>query len=105
MILRCAALRNASVLISPRAVQDIRWTEHLIHLHVDRQKVQESPSFDPAKQLDHAHEDRMAGHCANALVEARPDEKAVESGTKRTLPLHRLCTGHASTRSYPRRPA
>ena len=70
------------VLISPRSAQDIRWTEHLIYLDVDRQKVQDSPSYDPAKRLDRAHEDRMAGHYAKSRIDPQPGKKAAESRTK-----------------------
>ncbi|WP_054005330.1 PRC-barrel domain-containing protein [Cypionkella psychrotolerans] len=52
------------VLVSPRSAQDIRWTEQLIYLDVNRQKVKDSPPFDPAKPVDRAYEDRMAGHYA-----------------------------------------
>jgi len=70
------------VLISPRSAQDIRWTEHLIYLDVDRQKVQDSPSYDPAKPLDRAHEDQMAGHYAKSRIDSQPGKKAAESRTK-----------------------
>ena len=70
------------VLISPRSAQDIRWTEHLIYLDVDRQKVKDSPIYDPAKPVDRAYEDRMAGHYAKARIESQRDEKAAESRTK-----------------------
>ena len=70
------------VLISPRSAQDIRWTEQLIYLDVDRQKVQDSPPYDPAMPLDRAHEDRMAGHYAKGRIEPKSDEIAAESRTR-----------------------
>lgn len=36
------------VLISPRSVRQIDWTNRLMHLNVDRQKVKGSPSYDPS---------------------------------------------------------
>jgi len=54
------------VLISPRSASEIRWTERLIYLDVDRQKVRESPPWDPTKPLDREHEKRMAGHYTKA---------------------------------------
>lgn len=68
------------VLISPHSVQEIRWTEQLIYLDVDRQKIKDSPPYDPANPIDRAHEDRMAGHYAKPRSE--PDGKVAESPKK-----------------------
>lgn len=73
------------VLISPRSAQDIRWTEHLIYLDVDRQKVKDSPPYDPDMPLDRAHEDRMAGHYAKARIVSHPDENDSENRIKSSL--------------------
>lgn len=70
------------VLISPRSAQDIRWTERLIYLDVDRQKVKDSPIYDPAKRVDRAYEDLMAGHYVQGRIEPQPDQKATESRIK-----------------------
>jgi sporulation protein YlmC with PRC-barrel domain len=64
------------VLISPRSAKDIRWTEQLISLDVDRQKVRDSPPYDPAKPIDRAHEQRMAGHYAKPRPDPDPDHTA-----------------------------
>lgn len=56
------------VLVSPRSATDIRWTERLIYLDVDRAKVKGSPPYDLSVQLDRAHEARMASH-----YDLRPD--------------------------------
>jgi sporulation protein YlmC with PRC-barrel domain len=50
------------VLISPRSATDIRWTERLIYLDVDRQKIKNSPPYDPNRPLDRDYETRMAKH-------------------------------------------
>jgi sporulation protein YlmC with PRC-barrel domain len=68
------------VLISPRSAKDIRWTERMIYLDVDRQKVKDSPPYDPDKPVDRAHEDRMAGHYAP--IGTQPVGKAAEGRTK-----------------------
>jgi hypothetical protein len=65
------------VLISPRSAQDIRWTEQLIYLDVDRQKVMDSPPFDPAKPIDRAQENQMARHFA-----MRPPEPELDRTKK-----------------------
>jgi hypothetical protein len=47
------------VLISPRSVQDIDWTDRLVNLDVDRQKVKSGPAYDPPATVDRAYEDRF----------------------------------------------
>jgi len=64
------------VLISPRSAQDIRWAEQLVYLDVDRQKVKDSPPYDPSRPVDRAHEERMAGHYAKPRPELDPDGAA-----------------------------
>jgi hypothetical protein len=44
------------VLISPRSVQKIDWSERTISLDVDRQQVQHSPAYDSAALIDRAYE-------------------------------------------------
>lgn len=61
------------VLISPRSTRDIRWTERLIYLDVDRQKVKDSPPWDSAKPLGRDHEKRMAEHYGKATTAPAPD--------------------------------
>lgn len=39
------------VLISPRSVRQVDWTNKLMHLTVNRQKVKGSPSYDPSIDL------------------------------------------------------
>ncbi len=61
------------VLISPRAATDIRWTERLIYLNVDRQKVKDSPRYDPAQTVDRDCEKQMAEHYAAPLAKSDND--------------------------------
>jgi len=44
------------VLISPRSAGDIDWTDRLVNLDVDRQKIKDSPTYDPAITVDRAYE-------------------------------------------------
>jgi hypothetical protein len=44
------------VLISPRSAQAINWASKLVSLNVDRQKVKESPTYDPSTTVDRAYE-------------------------------------------------
>ncbi len=69
------------VLISPRSAREIRWAERLIYLDVDRQKIKDSPPFDPANPVDRAHEKSMAAHYAKTPTRtgSRPDGKVAES--------------------------
>jgi hypothetical protein len=45
------------VLITPRSVRGIDWADRLIHLDVNRQKVKDSPSYNPAVTVDGAYEE------------------------------------------------
>ncbi len=44
------------VLISPRSTQEIDWTDKLVRLDVVRQKVKDSPLYDPSIMIDRAYE-------------------------------------------------
>src|SRR5438067_4674720 len=46
---------GSRVLISPRSVRRIDRPKRLIHLDVDRQKVEHSPPYDPSKTVDDAY--------------------------------------------------
>jgi len=48
-----------SVLISPRSVRTIDWTDRLIDLDVDRQKVKDAPRYDPAITVDGAYDEQF----------------------------------------------
>jgi hypothetical protein len=45
------------VLISPRSVREVDWENRLIHLNVDRQKVKDSPPYNPAVTVDGAYDE------------------------------------------------
>lgn len=45
------------VLISPRSAQQIDWTNRLVNLNVDRQRVKDSPAYDPTTTVDRAYDE------------------------------------------------
>jgi hypothetical protein len=46
------------VLVSPRSVKDIDWTDNLVNLNVDRQRVKDSPAYDASTTVDRTYEQR-----------------------------------------------
>ncbi len=50
------------VLISPRSVLEIDWQEKMVTLNADRQKVKDSPAYDPAAVLDKAFVQQFHNH-------------------------------------------
>jgi hypothetical protein len=47
------------VLISPRSVREIGWSDRLIHLDVSRQKVKDAPLYDPKITVDGAYHEKF----------------------------------------------
>ena len=47
------------VLISPRSAQEIDWTDKLVNLNVDRQRVKDSPTYDPSTTVDQDYDVRF----------------------------------------------
>jgi hypothetical protein len=45
------------VLISPRSVLGIEWSDGLVNLAVDRQRVKDGPAYDPAITVNHAYDE------------------------------------------------
>jgi hypothetical protein len=50
------------VLISPRSAQEIDWTDNLVNLNVDRQRVKDSPTYDASTTVDQAYEKNFRSH-------------------------------------------
>jgi len=44
------------VLISPRSARDVDWSNKLVNLNVDRERVKGSPEYDPSVTIDRAYE-------------------------------------------------
>ena len=53
------------VLTPPRSAQTIDWTDRLVNLDIDRQKVKDSPAYDPSAAVDGAYEDRLRDYYGN----------------------------------------
>jgi hypothetical protein len=56
------------VLISPRLAGDIDWMDRLVNLDVDRQKIKDSPTYDPAATLDRAYEKHFHAYYGDVPV-------------------------------------
>jgi len=48
-----------TVLISPRSVRKIDWANRSIHLDVNRQKIKDSPSYNPATTVDGSYDEKF----------------------------------------------
>ena len=57
------------VLISPRSVRMIDWDDKLIHLDVNRQKVKDSPPYDPGITIDGAYNEKFLTYYGIRWVE------------------------------------
>jgi len=47
------------VLISPLSAREIDWAKKLVHLDVDRQRVKDSPAYDPAVTVDRDYDEKF----------------------------------------------
>jgi len=47
------------VLISPYSVREIDWAGRLVHISVNRQRVKDSPPYDPCITIDGAYEEKF----------------------------------------------
>jgi hypothetical protein len=59
------------VLISPRSVKDIDWTDNLVNISVNRQRVKDSPAYDKATTVDRTYEQKYH----NYYGEVRPGDQ------------------------------
>lgn len=50
------------VLISPRAVREIDWTERLVYVDADRKKIKDGLRYDPSLTVDQAYEKEFHSH-------------------------------------------
>jgi hypothetical protein len=74
-------LAGKKVLISPRSVHDIDWTEKLVDLDVGRQQVNDSPTYDLSTLVDRAYERNFHNYYQNI----RPWRSAVHGRDDRAL--------------------
>jgi hypothetical protein len=56
------------VLISPRSAQEVDWVGKEVHLDVGRQKVKDSPAYDPATKVNRLYETRFHRHYGEELM-------------------------------------
>ena len=61
---------GGEVLISPRSVRSVDRTSRSVHLDVDRQKVKNSPPYDPSKTADGAYDESFLTYYGIRWVEA-----------------------------------
>ena len=60
------------VLVSPRSVSEIDWTTGLVNLDVDRQKIKDSPPYDPSTTVDRAYETHFRDHYKDVRPRHQP---------------------------------
>ena len=60
------------VLISPRSAREIDWTDRLVNLDVDRQRVKDSPTYDAAIPIDRAYEKHFHSYYGDTRPGDRP---------------------------------
>jgi hypothetical protein len=67
------------VLISPRSAREIDWTDKLVNLNVDRQKVKDSPTYDPSITVDQAYDERFLTYYGIRWVAKRPTQTRLDA--------------------------
>ena len=60
------------VLVSPGSTREIDWTERLVKLNVDRQKIKDSPPYDPSTTVDRAYETQFRDHYGAVQPKPQP---------------------------------
>ncbi len=56
------------VLLSPELVKKISWSEELIHVTVDRQKVKDSPEYQDQMTVDGAYDEKMRAYYSTGYL-------------------------------------
>ena len=60
------------VLISPRSAQSVNWTDRLVNLNVDRQRVKDSPTCDASTTVDQVYETHFHSYYGGDRPSDRP---------------------------------
>ena len=47
------------ILVSSRSAGEIDWTDRLVNLDVDRQRIKDSPAYDPSMTIDRAYDEKF----------------------------------------------
>jgi hypothetical protein len=65
------------VLISPLSAREIDWTNKLVNLDVDRERVKDSPAYDPSITIDQAYNETFLTYYGIRWVANAPPEPRV----------------------------
>ena len=57
------------VLISPLTVREIDWSDRQVRLGTDRQKVKDSPAYDPSTTVDSIYENSFRKHYGDLRID------------------------------------
>jgi len=57
------------VLISPLTVREIDWSDRQVRLGTDRQKVKDSPAYDPSTTVDPIYENSFRKHYGDLRID------------------------------------
>lgn len=72
------------VLVSPRSVREINWTDNLVNLDLDRQHIKNSPMYDSSVTIDRNYEQNFHQYYNNfrggSIKDAVPKEHRTHSG-------------------------
>jgi hypothetical protein len=60
------------VLISPASAREIDWSDKLVYLNVDRQRVKDSPAYDASTTIDRAYEKQFHSYYGDVPPSDRP---------------------------------
>jgi hypothetical protein len=72
------------VLISPRSTREIDWTDSLVNLDVDRQRVKDSPAYDASVTVDRAYETQFHSYYGDVRSSGHPPLIGRPSGAAST---------------------
>ena len=50
------------VLVSSRSAGEVDWTDRLVNLDVDRQRIKDSPAYDPSMTIDRAYDEKLLAY-------------------------------------------
>jgi hypothetical protein len=65
------------VLIPPASATEINWSDKLVELSDDRQKVKDSPTYDPSTAVDNAYDETLVSYYGvKPAAAARPQPPA-----------------------------
>jgi hypothetical protein len=58
------------ILVSSRSAGEIDWTDRLVTLDVDRQRIKDSPAYDPSMTIDRAYDEKLLTYYGIKFVAA-----------------------------------